>query len=85
MDLLMVLFGTAVFPWLGLGFLFWMARLEDNLPAAARRAERKPDPPPILVIPVRRVVAEPTTTRVPAQRSEVSLSTAASLGGSTNL
>ena len=85
MDLLMMLLGIAAFPWLGLGFLFWMTRIEDNLPAAVRRAERKPDPPPILVIPVRRAVAEPTTTRVPAQRSEVSRSTAASLGGSTNL
>ncbi|MGI8900424.1 MAG: hypothetical protein ACR2HA_05780 [Nocardioides sp.] len=82
MDLLLTVLVTATFPWLCLGFVLWMSRFEDALPAAVRRAQLQPDPPPITAIPIRPVAL--ATVRVPAQRSEVSLSGAVSLGGSTN-
>ena len=52
LHLLTMLAGVAVFPWLCLGFLLWMAWLEDSLPAAVRRSGRTPDPAPILAMPV---------------------------------
>lgn len=70
------------FPLLCLGFLLWMARLEDSLPAAVRKAERQPDPAPILAVPVlpREAEAARAATQVatgavvpvhmPAQRTE---------------
>ena len=66
---------VVTFPVLGLGFVLWMARIEDSLPAAVRKAERQPDPPPILAIPVTRGSAEPAqaapvTVHLPAQRTE---------------
>ena len=97
LHLLTVLAGVLVFPWLCLGFLLWMSWLEDTLPAAVRRSGRTPDPAPILAIPVE-PAAPPALLTVPEQRqgaqeasvpplpqaSEVSRSTAPSLGGSTN-
>lgn len=53
MDLLVMLAACAAFPVAGLGFLLWMARLEESLPQAVRRTQKQPDPPPILAIPVR--------------------------------
>ena len=71
------------FPLLCLGFLLWMARLEDSLPAAVRKAERQPDPAPILAVPVLPREVEPVVpapevaaggdvvpVRMPAQRTE---------------
>ena len=68
MDLLVVLLAAAVFPVACLGFVLWMARLEDSIPAAVRRATHTPDPLPVLAIPVHRPA--PTPAAIPAQRSE---------------
>ena len=96
-ELLTMLAGVLVFPWLCLAFLLWMSWLEDSLPAAVRRTGRTPDPEPILAIPVEpapaeRVPAEPVSAqpvtlpdqREPVQTSLVARSAEASLGGSTN-
>lgn len=68
MDLLVVLLAAALFPVGCLGFVLWMARIEDSLPDAVRRATRTPDPLPVLAIPVRRTVPAQIPV-VPAQRS----------------
>lgn len=70
MDLIIVLLVTATFPVAGLGFLLWMARFEDGLPDAVRRTARRPDPPPILAIPIQRSPVE----RAGIARREVTLS-----------
>ena len=95
-ELLTMLAGVLVFPWLCLAFLLWMSWLEDSLPAAVRRTGRTPDPEPILAIPVEpapaeRVPAEPVSAqpvtlpdqREPVQTSLVARSAEASLGGTT--
>lgn len=77
------------FPIVCLFLLLWLARLEETLTRDVRRTERKPDPAPILRIPVR---ARPEAVgaravgaqAVGAQASEVSRSGTLSLGGSTN-
>jgi hypothetical protein len=66
------------FPIACLLMVLWLARLEDNLVRDVRRAERKPDPAPILRVPARAVVT------LPVQASEGSRSAAVSLGGNTN-
>jgi hypothetical protein len=84
-ELILVLLVSATFPVAGLGFLLWMARFEDRLPDAVRRRVRRPDPPPVLAIPVQR--AQPAAERLRPQVPEGSRSVAlpaASLGGSTN-
>lgn len=58
-ELLTMLAGVLVFPWLCLAFLLWMSWLEDSLPAAVRRTGRTPDPEPILAIPVEPAPAGP--------------------------
>jgi hypothetical protein len=68
MDLLLVLLAAAIFPVACLGFVLWMARLEDSIPEAVRRATHTPDPPPVLAIPVRRPT--PAAVAIPVQRSE---------------
>ncbi|RYU10605.1 hypothetical protein [Nocardioides iriomotensis] len=75
LDLLTMFVGVLVFPWLCLGFLLWMAWLEDTLPAAVRRTGRTPDPEPILAIPVAPVAPvaavspeAPPALAVPEQR-----------------
>lgn len=96
-ELLTMLAGVLVFPWLCLAFLLWMSWLEDSLPAAVRRTGRTPDPEPILAIPVEPAPAEPVPAvpvsaqpvtlpdqREPVQTSLVARSAEASLGGSTN-
>ena len=91
-ELLTMLAGVLVFPWLCLAFLLWMSWLEDSLPAAVRRTGRTPDPEPILAIPVEPALAEPVSAqpvtlpdqREPVQTSLVARSAEASLGGSTN-
>ena len=92
-ELLTMLAGVLVFPWLCLAFLLWMSWLEDSLPAAVRRTGRTPDPEPILAIPVEPAPAAPASARPvtlpdqrePVQASLVARSAEASLGGSTNL
>ena len=90
MDLILVLLVSATFPVAGLGFLLWMARFEDRLPDAVRRSARRPDPPPILTIPVQRS-AEASRRRNPGLSADQGLEgsrsvalPALSAGGSTN-
>ncbi len=54
MDLLLVLVAATAFPVACLGFVLWMGRMEDTLPASVARTLRRPDPEPVLRIPVRR-------------------------------
>lgn len=67
MDLLLMLLAAALFPVACLGFVLWMGRIEDTLPEAVRRANRKPDPLPVLAIPVRRPAP---AVVIPAQRTD---------------
>jgi hypothetical protein len=67
MDLVLALLAAAVFPVAGLGFVLWMGRLEDALPAAVARAVRSPDPPPVLRVPARRPTRP--VAAIPAQRT----------------
>jgi hypothetical protein len=82
-QLVTMLATVVTFPLLCLGFLLWMARLEDSLPAAVRKAERQPDPAPILAVPVLPPAVEPAIparevavggavvpVHMPAQRTE---------------
>ena len=62
MQLVTMLAAVVTFPLLCLAFLLWMAHLEDTLPEAVRRTERRPDPPPILAIPVTHTVDETPAT-----------------------
>ena len=76
MQLVTMLAVVLTYPVLCLGFVLWMARFEESLPDAVRKAVRTPDPPPILAVPVR-PPAEPTAPPgpvaadlvVPEQRS----------------
>ncbi len=52
MELVTMLATVVTFPIVCLGFLLWMAHLEDTLPAAVRRTGRQPDPAPIREVPV---------------------------------
>ena len=89
MDIVAMLLGAVLFPVAGLGLILWLDHLEQSLPAAVRSAGRRPDPPPILTVPVRATEAVRTVT-VPAQRTAAeadqafSRSSEISLGGSTN-
>ncbi len=64
-----MLVSVAVFPCLGLAFLFWLAWLEDGLPAAVRKARCAPDPPPVLAIPVSTHPAVPGQPGAPSMES----------------
>ena len=66
MQVLLIMVGAVLSPLLGLALLLWLAHLEDTLPQDVQRASRRPDPAPILAIPVRPVA--PTTVLIPAQR-----------------
>jgi hypothetical protein len=70
-------------PLLALGLLLWLTHLEETLPRDVHDAARRPDPPPVLTVPLRHgdQVALPEQ-REPAQA--FSRSTTLSLGGSTN-
>ena len=50
MQLVTMLAVVVAYPVLCLGFVLWMSRYEDSLPAAVRKAVRTPDPPPILAV-----------------------------------
>jgi hypothetical protein len=66
MDLVLVLVAAAVFPVVCLAFVLWMGRIEDTLPASVARSLRRPDPPPVLRVPVRRPAV---AMSIPAQRT----------------
>lgn len=66
MDLVLVLVAAAVFPVVCLAFVLWMGRIEDTLPASVARSLRRPDPPPVLRVPVRRPAV---AVAIPAQRT----------------
>ena len=66
---LLALGGALLFPVVGLVFLLWLAYLEDTLPRDVHRAVRKPDPAPILALPVRKpAITTTTTVIIPEQR-----------------
>jgi len=66
MSALLTIMGALLSPLLALGLLLWLARLEDTLPRDVRRAAQRPDPPPILAMPVR-----PPAARAPMARAPV--------------
>jgi hypothetical protein len=67
MDLVLVLVASAVFPVVCLGFVLWMGRIEDTIPSSVARSIRRPDPAPVLRVPVRRPA--PVSVMIPAQRT----------------
>jgi hypothetical protein len=68
MAVVMMLLGALAFGPACLAFLLWLGHLEETLPQDVRRAQRRPEPPPILAIPVRRT--QPTATGpIPEQRT----------------
>jgi hypothetical protein len=79
MDLFLVLLAAATFPVACLGFVLWMARLEDSIPDAVRRATRSPDPAPVLAVPVRRTTPAVVVV-IPEQRTEPPVVAVAALG-----
>ena len=78
MDLFIVLLAAATFPVACLGFVLWMARIEDSIPDAVRRATRSPDPAPVLAVPVRRATPDAVVV-IPAQRTEPPVDVVAAL------
>ena len=77
MQAVLVIAAAMVSPLLGLALLLWLAHLEDTLTRDVQRARRKPAPPPILAVPVRRTSAAATqSVTLPEQRAarEVSVS-----------
>ena len=70
MQVLLILVAAVLAPMLGLALLLWLAHLEDTLPQDVQRARRRPEPAPILAIPVRATAASrPVPVSVPAQRT----------------
>ena len=70
MQVLLILVAAVLAPLLGLALLLWLAHLEDTLPQDVQRARRRPEPAPILAIPVRTAPArQPRPVGVPAQRT----------------
>jgi hypothetical protein len=67
MAVVMMLLGALAFGPACLAFLLWLGHLEETLPQDVRRAQRQPEPPPILAIPVRR--PQPATAPIPEQRT----------------
>ena len=76
MPVVLILAGALMFAPALLGFLLWLSHLEETLQRDVRRAQRQPEPPPILAIPVRRPVPPDPRAVVPEQRNapEVELS-----------
>jgi hypothetical protein len=69
MPVVVMLAGALVFAPALLAFLLWLSHLEDTLERDVRRAQRQPEPPPILAIPVRSPVPPTPRAVVPEQRS----------------
>jgi hypothetical protein len=65
MDLVLVLVTAAVFPVVCLGFVLWMGRIEDTIPGSVARSVRRPDPAPVLRVPVRRRSPAPAVVPAP--------------------
>jgi hypothetical protein len=72
---LLALGGALLFPAVALVFLLWLTHLEETLDRDVRRAARKPAPPPILAVPVRRRTVETTAVRIPEQRQAPTVET----------
>jgi hypothetical protein len=71
MPVVVILVGTMLFAPALLGFLLWLSHLEDTLQRDVGRALRRPEPPPILAIPVRSPVPptpEPRVNAIAEQR-----------------
>jgi hypothetical protein len=81
MAIVVTLVGALLFGPACLAFLLWLGHLEETLPRDVVRAQRRPEPPPILAIPVRRPQTEPVATQVPAQR----IAPAAELSGTESI
>jgi hypothetical protein len=69
MPVVVILVGALLFAPALLAFLLWLSHLEDTLERDVRRAQRQPEPPPILAIPVRTPVQPTPRAVVPEQRS----------------
>jgi hypothetical protein len=69
MPVVVILLGALLFAPALLGFLLWLSHLEDTLQRDVHRALRRPEPPPILAIPIRRPVQTTPSAVVPEQRS----------------
>jgi hypothetical protein len=69
MPVVVILVGALLFAPALLGFLMWLSHLEDTLQRDVRRAQRHPEPPPILAIPVGPVGQPAPPAVVPDQRS----------------
>jgi hypothetical protein len=67
MQVLLIAVAAVLSPLLALALLLWLAHLEDTLPQAVQRADRRPDPAPILAVPVR--PAPTPAVVIPAQRT----------------
>jgi len=76
MPVVVILAGALLFAPALLGFLMWLSHLEDTLQRDVGRAQRQPEPPPILAIPVAPVDQPAPPAVVPEQRiaPEVELS-----------
>ena len=68
MPVVVILAGALMFAPALLAFLLWLSHLEDTLQRDVGRAQRQPEPPPILAIAVR-PPDQPAPTAVPDQRS----------------
>jgi hypothetical protein len=57
-----------VFPMAAFALLLWLTHLEETLPRDVRAGMRRPEPPPILSMPVREPEPAVRTVRIPGQR-----------------
>jgi hypothetical protein len=69
MPVVVSLLGVMLFAPALLGFLLWLGHLEDTLQRDVGRAMRRPEPPPILAIPVRSPL-QPTLGTQPAPQPQ---------------
>jgi hypothetical protein len=70
MQVLLILVAAVLAPLLGLALLLWLAHLEDTLPSDVARARRRPEPAPIVAIPLRATtLGQPLPVSVPVQRT----------------
>jgi hypothetical protein len=67
MSVVVTILGALLFAPACLLFLMWLSHLEDTLQRDVHRARRRPEPPPIVAIPVRRT-DEPVPL-IPEQRA----------------
>jgi hypothetical protein len=67
MSVVVTLLGALLFAPACLLFLLWLSHLEETLQRDVHRARRRPEPPPIVAIPVRRPDHAPAL--IPEQRA----------------